>query len=156
MLAPKGREDPESLRGNDYAAEESEPEAEPTEELASVARRRLRRPRSATREKLMKSAEAASRRPSPAEVAEPKPPKTGDRRAEAEPKPWRRGRGAGSREEPETAEAGGRGAGGEEPETAEAEVAEPIEEPEAAEPEVAEPKPRSREAEEPEAGGAGG
>lgn len=38
VLAPKGREDPESLRGKNYAADaESEPEVEPTEELASVA-----------------------------------------------------------------------------------------------------------------------
>src|SRR6201997_1979833 len=39
MLAPKGREDPESLRGNDYAEESepaSEPAAEPADELASV------------------------------------------------------------------------------------------------------------------------
>jgi prolipoprotein diacylglyceryl transferase len=35
MLAPKGREDPESLRGNDYG-EESEPASEPADELASV------------------------------------------------------------------------------------------------------------------------
>ncbi|BBY20889.1 prolipoprotein diacylglyceryl transferase [Mycobacterium stomatepiae] len=38
VLAPKGREDPESLRGkSDVADAESEPEVEPTEELASVA-----------------------------------------------------------------------------------------------------------------------
>lgn len=38
MLAPKGREDPESLRGKDYAADaESEPEAKPVDELAGVA-----------------------------------------------------------------------------------------------------------------------
>ncbi|MCV7413606.1 prolipoprotein diacylglyceryl transferase [Mycobacterium florentinum] len=38
VLAPKGREDPESLRGKSAEAEaESEPEVEPTEELASVA-----------------------------------------------------------------------------------------------------------------------
>ncbi|ORJ57896.1 prolipoprotein diacylglyceryl transferase [Mycobacterium simiae] len=38
MLAPKGREDPESLRGKDYAADaESEPEANPADELAGVA-----------------------------------------------------------------------------------------------------------------------
>lgn len=38
VLAPKGREDPESLRGKDYAAEEkSEPEKEPAEEPAGVA-----------------------------------------------------------------------------------------------------------------------
>lgn len=38
MLAPKGREDPESLRGKDYAADaESEPEAKPADELAGVA-----------------------------------------------------------------------------------------------------------------------
>jgi prolipoprotein diacylglyceryl transferase len=38
VLAPKGREDPESLRGKtEVADEESEPEVEPTEELASVA-----------------------------------------------------------------------------------------------------------------------
>ena len=37
MVAPKGREDPESLRGNDDVAdEESEPEHEPAEELATV------------------------------------------------------------------------------------------------------------------------
>lgn len=38
MLAPKGREDPESLRGKDYAADaDSEPEAKPADELAGVA-----------------------------------------------------------------------------------------------------------------------
>ncbi|WAC89388.1 prolipoprotein diacylglyceryl transferase [Mycobacterium sp. Aquia_213] len=38
MLAPKGREDPESLHGKDEVADaESEPEVEPAEELASVA-----------------------------------------------------------------------------------------------------------------------
>lgn len=38
VLAPKGREDPESLRGKAHPAEaESEPEVEPTEELAGVA-----------------------------------------------------------------------------------------------------------------------
>ena len=36
MVAPKGREAPESLRGTDHVAEES-PEAEPAEELATVA-----------------------------------------------------------------------------------------------------------------------
>ncbi|WAJ47422.1 prolipoprotein diacylglyceryl transferase [Mycobacterium sp. Aquia_216] len=38
VLAPKGREDPESLRGKNHVADtESEPEVEPAEELASVA-----------------------------------------------------------------------------------------------------------------------
>jgi prolipoprotein diacylglyceryl transferase len=40
ILAPKGREDPETLRGKDYVAEElpeSEPEPEPADELATVA-----------------------------------------------------------------------------------------------------------------------
>jgi prolipoprotein diacylglyceryl transferase len=40
VLAPKGREDPESLRGTDHVADESaesEPEVEPADELASVA-----------------------------------------------------------------------------------------------------------------------
>jgi prolipoprotein diacylglyceryl transferase len=40
ILAPKGREDPESLRGTDYVAEETpepEPEPEPADELATVA-----------------------------------------------------------------------------------------------------------------------
>jgi prolipoprotein diacylglyceryl transferase len=40
VLAPKGREDPESLRGNDHVADESaesEPEVEPANKLASVA-----------------------------------------------------------------------------------------------------------------------
>jgi prolipoprotein diacylglyceryl transferase len=38
MAAPKGREDPESLRGNDdLDEEEAEPEHEPAEELATVA-----------------------------------------------------------------------------------------------------------------------
>ncbi|HEY2503474.1 MAG TPA: prolipoprotein diacylglyceryl transferase, partial [Mycobacterium sp.] len=40
VLAPKGREDPESLRGTDYVAEElpePESEAEPADELATVA-----------------------------------------------------------------------------------------------------------------------
>src|ERR1700757_4849691 len=40
VLAPRGREDPETLRGTDYVAEElpeSEPEPEPADELATVA-----------------------------------------------------------------------------------------------------------------------
>ncbi|WP_412033712.1 prolipoprotein diacylglyceryl transferase [Mycobacterium sherrisii] len=38
MLAPKGREDPESLRGKDYVVDaESEAEAKPADELTSVA-----------------------------------------------------------------------------------------------------------------------
>jgi prolipoprotein diacylglyceryl transferase len=40
VLAPKGREDPESLRGTDYVGEElpeAEPEPEPADELATVA-----------------------------------------------------------------------------------------------------------------------
>ncbi len=36
MLAPKGREDPESLRSKDYVDDESEPAAKPADELASV------------------------------------------------------------------------------------------------------------------------
>lgn len=37
ILAPKGREDPASLRGKDYVAEEAEPETGRTEELSTVA-----------------------------------------------------------------------------------------------------------------------
>jgi prolipoprotein diacylglyceryl transferase len=134
MLAPKGREAPESLRGNDYTEEsepESEPASEPADELASVG-----------------SAKASASTPGkagkddkPADLAktdETAEPETEDTRAEAA---------EGSAAEPESKE----------PETVKAEVAQPevaqpeVVEPEAVEPEVVEPEVVKPEAVEPEA-----
>ncbi|HUH69794.1 MAG TPA: prolipoprotein diacylglyceryl transferase [Mycobacterium sp.] len=126
ILAPKGREDPESLRGKDYVAEESR-EPEPADELATVASASAATtaaPVSAGEDgeapdsaKTDESAEVLD-----AETAEPDTVKGEAEVAEAE-----------TAEEPETAE----------PETAEPEAAEP----EVVEPEASEPKAEELEAE---------
>jgi prolipoprotein diacylglyceryl transferase len=110
VLAPRGREDPESLRGTDHVAEElpeSEPEPEPADELATVASASAATGAAAVAAGDAETGESA-------QVAEPD---TADAEAAAP--------------EPEEAEAG-------EPE-AEAEAGEPeAEEAEAAEPETEE------------------
>jgi prolipoprotein diacylglyceryl transferase len=137
MLAPKGREDPESLRGNDEGAQEpqraSEPASKPADELATVgsAKATAAAPASAGTDdepaepaKTEESAEATE-----AQTAEPETEQTGAEVAE------------GSAAEPES----------EEPETAKAEVAEPeAVQPEAVEPEAVEPEAVEPEAVEPE------
>jgi prolipoprotein diacylglyceryl transferase len=129
ILAPKGREDPDSLRGTDYVAEEapeSEPEPEPADELATVA-----------------SASAAT---AAAVTAAHDKAETAESVQVAEP-----GTVKGEVAEPETVKAQA-----EEPGTAKAEVVEPeveepaITEPEAAGAEAEEPEVES-EAPEPEA-----
>jgi prolipoprotein diacylglyceryl transferase len=128
MVAPKGREDPESLRGNDDVAdEESEPEHESAEELATVVAAAAAAGAAAPVivEEAEKSADSAETVES-ADVVEPEPAE-----AEAvEPET----------EEPEEAKA-------EEPEEPEVEESEP----EAVEPETEEPEePKAEEPEEEE------
>jgi prolipoprotein diacylglyceryl transferase len=134
MLAPKGREAPESLRGNDYTEEsepESEPASEPADELASVGSAMAS---ASTPGKAGKDDKPAD----PAKTDETAEPETEDTRAEAA---------EGSAAEPESKE----------PETVKAEVAQPevaqpeVVEPEAVEPEVVEPEVVEPEAVEPEA-----
>jgi prolipoprotein diacylglyceryl transferase len=126
MVAPKGREDPESLRGNDdVAEEEAEPAHEPAEELATVAAAAAATGAAAPviveeAEKSADSAETVETAES-ADVVEPEP-------AEAEAVE------PGEAEKPE------------EPEEAEAEEPEQPEEPKAEEPE--EPKAEAPEEEE--------
>jgi prolipoprotein diacylglyceryl transferase len=126
MVAPKGREDPESLRGNDDVAdEEAEPAHEPAEELATVAAAAAAAGAAAPviveeAEKSADSAETVETAES-ADVVEPEP-------AEAEAVE------PGEAEKPE------------EPEEAEAEEPEQPEEPKAEEPE--EPKAEAPEEEE--------
>ncbi len=129
VLAPKGREDPESLRGKNYAADgESEPEVEPTEELASVA---------------AASATAATAAAVDDDAGPPDSPESVEA-AKTETVDSEAGEATG--EEPEAEEA-------EEPEAEEAEAAEPeaaepeAEEAEAEEPEAAEPEAEEAEAE---------
>ena len=138
MVAPKGREDPESLRGNDdVAEEEAEPAHEPAEELATVAAAAAATGAAAPviveeAEKSADSAETVETAES-ADVVEPEP-------AEAEAvEPGE----AEKPEEPEEAEA-------EEPdESAEPEADEP--EAEVTETEAGETEAEQAEAEEPEA-----
>jgi prolipoprotein diacylglyceryl transferase len=156
MVAPKGREDPESLRGNDDVADEkSEPAHEPAAELATVVAAAAaagaaapviveEAEKSADSGETVESAEGVEPEPEPAEseavesqAAELEAPKAEEPEAE-EPKA----------EEPEEEE---------EPEPAtevvetEAEDAEPEEsEPEAVEAEVADAEPAEPEAAEPE------
>jgi prolipoprotein diacylglyceryl transferase len=113
MLAPKGREDPASLRGTDYVDDESlepESEPEPAAELAKVAAASA-----ATAAASITAGEDSAETAESAEVAEPEIEEAAVVEAQAE--------------EPEA----------EEPEAEEPEAEEPeAEEPEAEEPEVAE------------------
>jgi prolipoprotein diacylglyceryl transferase len=175
ILAPKGREDPETLRGTYYVPLEPEPAAElasvaaasagtaavsvagaedPTESLESghVAEAESDEPETVEAE--VAEAEAEEPAAAEAEVGEPEaaelealePEVEEPEVAEAEV------------QEPEVAEAESQEPEAEEPEVAEAEVEEPegepeadVEEPEAVEPEVVEPEAAEAEAEEPEA-----
>jgi prolipoprotein diacylglyceryl transferase len=123
VLAPKGREDPESLRGNTDVGDESaesEPEVEPADELASVA--------------AASAATAATAASAGDDGEQPK--------AEAVEAPA---------EEPEAEEAKAEEPEAAEPEAEEAKAEEPaVEEPEAVEPEVEEPGAEEPKAEEPE------
>ncbi|MCV7435634.1 prolipoprotein diacylglyceryl transferase [Mycobacterium seoulense] len=134
MVAPKGREDPESLRGTGHVAEEEPAEAVPADESPTVV-----------------SAEA----PTTAVAAgaggdddEPAPTPAEDETPEdAEPETVK----AEAAEEPEAEESEAEQA---EPEAEESEAQEPeaeAEEPEAEEPEAAEPEAEEPEAAEPEA-----
>jgi prolipoprotein diacylglyceryl transferase len=121
MLAPKGREDPESLRGNDYA-EESEPESEPADELASVGSAKATASTPATAEK-------DDEPPDPAKTEDSAEPETEETGAEAAEE---------SAAEPDAAEPEAVQPETVEPETVQPEAVEPeAVEPEAVEPEVA-------------------
>jgi prolipoprotein diacylglyceryl transferase len=148
MLAPKGREDPESLRGNDYA-EESEPASEPADELVTVGSAKATAATPGTAGKDDEPADPAKTDESAevieAQTAEPEAEKTGAEAAEvsaAEPES----------EEPETAEAEAAEPEVAQPETIEPEAVQPESvEPESVEPEAVEPEAVEPEAEEPEA-----
>jgi prolipoprotein diacylglyceryl transferase len=118
ILAPKGREDPASLRGTDYVADESpelEPEPEPAAELANVASASA-----ATAVAPTAAGEDSAETAESAEVAEPETAKA------------------------EIAQPGGEEAEAEEPEVAVAEEPETTK-PEVAEPEAEEPAEQSAE-----------
>ncbi|MEY8016579.1 prolipoprotein diacylglyceryl transferase [Mycobacterium servetii] len=128
ILAPKGREDPASLRGNDYIAEEAEPETVRREELSTVA------------------SPAAETVPAPVGTAgDDQPPDVGEK---AEPAAEEPAAAEPAAEEAEAAEAVAAEPDAAEPEAAASEAAEP--EPEAAEAEAAAPE---ADAEEPVAAG---
>ncbi len=142
MVAPKGREAPESLRGTDHVAEESpesEPEPEPADELTAVA-----------------SAEATTAAASVTTEKEDEPSGSADTvesaevtdAAAAEPETAKA-----EAAEPETAKAEAVEAETIEPEAAEPEVEEPADvvEPQVAEPDLAEPDVAEPQSEEPEA-----
>jgi len=131
VLAPKGREDPESLRGTDYVdEEESEPEPEPADELATVASASAATGAAAVAAGDAKTAELDQATESDTTDAEVAGPEAEEPEAE-EPEA----------EEPEAEEAEAEEPEAEESETAEPEVAEAeaaVAEAEAAEPEPAE------------------
>jgi prolipoprotein diacylglyceryl transferase len=86
MAAPKGREDPESLRGNDYEAEEPvepEPEPEPTDDSPTESEEAV-----GAAEVAEPEPEADAAEPVEAEAEEPEPgePQAGEPEAE-EPEP---------------------------------------------------------------------
>jgi prolipoprotein diacylglyceryl transferase len=160
ILAPKGREDPETLRGHEYVAPEPEPEPEPAAQPASVAAASA-----ATAAASVAGAEdsresSESGRAAEGESLEPEVVKAEITGGEAE---GAEAEAAAEAQEPEVAEAEA-----EESEVAEAEVAEPeaaeaeaqepeaeepeVKEPEVEEPEVAEAEAAEAEAQEPEAG----
>ena len=135
ILAPKGREDPETLRGTYYVPLEPEP----APELASVAAA------SATTEAASVAGVEDSTESleyghlAEVESIEPETVKAEVAEADAEPEPV----------EPEVAEAEAEEPEAEEPEAVEPEVAEAeVEEPEAAEPEAVEPEVAEAEVEE--------
>ncbi|CQD13347.1 prolipoprotein diacylglyceryl transferase [Mycobacterium lentiflavum] len=143
VLAPKGREDPESLRGKDHPTDaESKPEVEPTEELVSVAAASTVAATVAGADDDAGSA-ASSESVETAKVEEPEATETGGPQAEAEEPEV---------EEPVVEEAEAEEAEAEQPEAEEPEVEEPevpeVEEAVAEEPEVEEPEVQDAEAEE--------
>ena len=149
MVAPKGRDAPESLRGTDHVAEEPEefgPEPEPSDEPATMASAEATEPADSV--ETVKAAEVAEtgeleavEPETEAAAAESEEPEAEEPEAE-EPEA----------EEPEAEEtesdepeAEAEEAEEAEPDTDEPEAAEPeVEEPEAEEPEAEEPKPKSR------------
>ena len=145
VLAPKGREDPESLRGTDYVAEElpePEPQPESTDELATVASA------SAATAAAVAAGDAET-----AELAHVTESDTADSEAaepeteEAEPEAEEAEVAEAEAEETEVAEPEAEGAEAEEPEVAEAEAAElEAEEAEADQSETAEPEVAEAEA----------
>lgn len=173
VLAPKGREDPESLRGKDHAAdEESELEIEPTEEPASVAAASVAAAAagagaagadgSAASEETAKAEEAeAEEAEEPegaeepaaeeAEAEEPEEPEAQEHKAEEpEAAPEEAKTEEPASEEPEAEREDAEEPAAEEPEAEEAEAAEP-EEAGAEEPAPEEAEARETEAEETEA-----
>jgi prolipoprotein diacylglyceryl transferase len=158
VLATKGREDPESLRGRDHVADESaesEPEVEPADKLASVAAASAATTATAAsagddgKEPKAEAVEAPADEPeveeAKAEALETAEPEAEEAKAE-EP----------VAEEAEVEESAAEEAKAEEAEVDEPEPEEPaavepaVEEPEAVEPEVEEPEPEEPEAKEPE------
>jgi prolipoprotein diacylglyceryl transferase len=153
MVAPKGREDPESLRGNDDVAdEEAEPAHEPAEELAAVAAAAAAAGAAAPVivEEAEKSADSADTvesadivEPAEAEAVEPgeaeKPEEPEESKAE-EPEEPEVEESEAEAVEPET----------EEPEEPKAEEPEEVEESEEPKAEVVETEAEDAEAEEPE------
>jgi phosphatidylglycerol---prolipoprotein diacylglyceryl transferase len=158
ILAPKGREDPESLRGTDHEAEQApkpapEPEPEPEPELEPLTGASVTA--AAGVAAVLAAGKAAKRliprkRPSPVTFAAAEAAEAETVKAEAEEPEAAEGPVAG----PEVVEAEAGEPTVEEPETAAAEVAEPeaaeaeAEEPETAKPEVEEPEAAEGEAEE--------
>ncbi len=143
MAAPKGREDPESLRGNDYDPEgEAKPksEVEPAAELAAVAASASAA--SAAAPVIAEEGDGSAGSGETAESAKAEEPEAEESVPEVE--------------EPEAKEPEAEPAGAEEAdaEAADAVVDEPeaeAEEPEAEEPEAEEPEAKEPEAKEPEA-----
>jgi prolipoprotein diacylglyceryl transferase len=148
ILAPKGREDPETLRGTYYVPLEPEP----APELASVAAA------SATTEAASVAGVEDSTESleyghlAEVESIEPETVKAEVAEADAEPEPDEPDVAEPEVEEPEAAEPEVEEADAAEPEVEEADAEEPdAEEPEAEEPEAEEPEAEEPEAEEPEA-----
>jgi prolipoprotein diacylglyceryl transferase len=157
ILAPKGREDPESLRGKDHVADESgesEPEVEPADELASVAAASAattataasagddgKQPKAEAVEAPAEEPEVEEAKAEALEAAEPEAEDADEAKAE---EPVAEEAAAEEPEEPAAEEA-------EEPAAVEPAVEEPKpEEPAAEEAEVEEPEPEEPEAKEPE------
>jgi prolipoprotein diacylglyceryl transferase len=156
VLAPKGREDPESLRGKTDVGDESaesEPEVEPADELASVAAA------SAATTATAASAGDDGEQPKAEAVEAPaEEPEAEEAKAEepeaAEPEAEEAKAEEPVVEEPEVEDPGAEEPKAEEPEVEEPEVEEPepeVEEPGAAEPKAEEPVVEEPEPEEPAA-----
>ncbi|CAM2833966.1 prolipoprotein diacylglyceryl transferase [Mycobacterium simiae] len=172
MLAPKGREDPESLRGKDYAADaESEPEAKPADELAGVATASSASSMASSSavasagdqdepgdpEDAVESAEVDEAETATAEGAEAAEPAVEEAAESEAAEPAVEEADEPAAQEPEVGDAAAEepedeDAAAEEPEDEDAAAEEPeAEEPEAEEPEAEDAAPEEPEAEEPEA-----